>query len=161
MDERNGLRSEDAAERLSAAESLSLMGPDASFAAVDLVNACADEEAIRDFAVAALEELGPPPVDALPGLIDLASHDDALVAYWAITLLGRAGVSAKSGEARLVSVLETAGESSVKERAAWALGQIGSDSEPAIEALKRAAGSSEARLSRLAKASLEQAQVKP
>lgn len=160
MDERDGLRDPDLAQRVTAAENLSLMGPDASFAAVELVEACADDEAVRNFAVAALEELGPPPNDSRNSLTELVAHSDPLVAYWAITLLGRLGTTAKSSQDDLASALAGARDSSVRERAAWAMGQVGADSETAIGQLKTAAESSEARLARIAKASLDQIQVK-
>ena len=160
MDERDGLRDPEVAQRVTAAENLSLMGPDASFAAVELVEACADDEAVREFAVAALEELGPPPTKSLGRLCELAANSDPLVAYWAITLLGRLGTQAQSSQDDLVSLLVGASDSSVRQRAAWAMGQIGADSEAAIGQLKRAAESSDARLARLAKASLDQIQVK-
>jgi hypothetical protein len=159
MDERDELNSGDVSRRFAAAERLSLLGPEASFAAVELVSACADEEAIRDFAVAALEELGPPPPDSLASLKSLAANQNELVAYWAITLLGRAGAAAKSGQEALVAVLRDSTQLSLRERSAWALGQIGADSQESIQALQQAASSSESRLSRVAKASLEQMQV--
>lgn len=156
MDEREKLQSDDMSQRISAAESLSLMGPDASFAAVELVAACADEEAVRDYAVAALEELGAPPEESLQRLAEFVSADHSLVAYWAITLLGRAGASARFSQDALVAALNTSSDSSLKERAAWALGSIGADSDSARQGLQQAASSSEARLSRIAQASLEQ-----
>ena len=156
MDERQELQSPNIEQRIVAAEALSQMGPDAAFAAVELVNACADEETVRDWAVAALEELGPPPPESLEPLAALVSASDSLVAYWAITLLGRSGTTARFGEANLVAALTTSSEVSRRERAAWALGKIGADSAASMHALEQAAISSDARLSRLAKASLDQ-----
>ena len=57
----------------------------------DLVKACTDDESVQQWAVAALEELGPPPTESIGELTKLASSSDPLVAFWAITLLGRAG----------------------------------------------------------------------
>ena len=159
MDEQKRLQSPDAKQRAAAAEALSLMGPDAAFAAVELVNACADEEAVRDCAVAALEELGPPPTESLERMTRSVSASDSLVAYWAITLLGRAGATASSSQDELIAVLAKSQELSVKERAAWALGKIAATSDAAKLALGQAASSSDARLARLAKASLEQTQT--
>lgn len=159
MDERQKLQSPTVEDRASAAEALSLMGSEAAYAAVELVNACADEDSVRDWSIAALEELGPPPAESLQSLTKLASASEPLVGYWAITLLGRAGVSAHASEGDLVTVLKTSNELSVRERAAWALGKIGAESEPSILALEQAATSSQARLSRLAKAALEQTQT--
>lgn len=156
MDERQRLQSPDVEQRVDAAETLCRMGPEAAFAAVELVNACADEETVRDWAVATLEELGPPPAESLDRLSALVSAEDALVGYWAITLLGRSGSTAKPCEGNLVSALTTPGEASRRERAAWALGKIGAGSVAATRALEQAAVSAEPRLSRLAKASLDE-----
>jgi HEAT repeat protein len=156
MDEQQRLQSPDAEHRTSAAEALSLMGPEAAFAAVELVRACADSAAtVREYSVAALEQLGPPSAQSLQQLCGLVRAEDPLVAYWAITLLGRAGTSAQLGEADLVAVLTTSTENSLQERAAWALGKIAARSEAATGALQQAASSSAARLSRLSRASLE------
>ncbi len=54
------LRSGDAAQQQAAAEELSRLGEDARPAAVALVEACGASEAVREAAVAALEEIGPP-----------------------------------------------------------------------------------------------------
>jgi hypothetical protein len=45
--------------RARAAEQLSAQGEEAREASVDLVQACADEESVSQWAVAALEQLGP------------------------------------------------------------------------------------------------------
>lgn len=156
MDERESLQSPDVSQRVSAAESLSLMGPDAAFAAVELVKACSDDDAVRDFAVAALEELGPPPTESLERLTELARDENSLVAYWAVTLLGRAEQLAQASEPTLVALLTKSKDPSVRERAAWALGKIGPNSAAAKLVLKQAASSSEPRLARVATASLEQ-----
>ena len=159
MDETEQLQSPDVQQRAAAAEALSLMGPDAGAAAVELVNACADQEAVREWAVAALEELGPPAAESLERLTALVHADNPLVAYWAITLLGRSESAARSSQDDLAAVLTTSTTINVRERAAWALGKIDANSPTATAALKEAASSSEARLSRIAKAALEQTQA--
>ena len=155
MNESQRLQSEDLQERTAAAEALSLMGPDAAFASVELVKACADEDAVKEWSVAALEELGPPPVESLEELATLASAKDSLVAYWAITLLGRSAEAAQSSQEQLANVLQASTEMSVRQRAAWALGEMRATSDGAITALEEAAKSSDPRLSRIAAASLE------
>ncbi len=157
--EQQRLQSPDVQQRAAAAEALSRMGPDAAFAAVELVNACAEEETVREWAVAALEELGPPTPEVLERLVALASSSDSLVAYWAITLLGRAGSAARFSQDELAAVLTTSTVISLRERAVWSLGKVDATSEVAIRALKNAADSSEARLSRLAKVALKQTQA--
>ena len=158
MDElKRQLQSENVDERAAAAESFSLMGPDAAPAAVALVNACADDEAVNQWAVAALEEIGPPQPEAIDELRKLVASENSLVAYWAITLLGRAGKEANSCQVDLAAVLRDSSDMSVRERSAWALGKTNACSASAIEALKKAASSGQpARLARLASEALAQ-----
>ncbi len=118
MDEKQRLKSSDVREREAAAEALSQMGPDAAYAAVGLVGACADEESVQQWAVAALEELGPPPAESLGELTKLASSSDPLTAFWAITLLGRAGSIAKPSQDELAIILKDSKVESVRECAA-------------------------------------------
>ncbi|MCY2982619.1 MAG: hypothetical protein NTY15_03180 [Planctomycetota bacterium] len=58
------LNSADLLLRAAAAEKLCQAGSDASDAAVDLVQACADDEAVSKWLVAALEDLGTHPLTA-------------------------------------------------------------------------------------------------
>ena len=159
MDELKQLQSSDVSERAAAAEALSLLGPDAKVAAVELVKACGDDETVSEYAVAALEQLGPPPPESLPLLATMIASESPLTSYWAITLIGRSGVAAKSCQDQLTAAVDSSGEPSLQERSAWALGKINADSAGAIEALEKASRSSNARLARLATASLDQIQT--
>ena len=146
--------------RARAAEQLSGQGEEARGASVDLVQACADEESVSTWAVAALEQLGPPPVEAIPQLVPLVASSHELVAYWAVTLLGRLESAAAAAGPALVSALALALEKSphlaVRQRAAWALGQIGDRSAPTLAALEQATRASDPRLARLAAQAMEQ-----
>lgn len=145
------LASASADERADAAEALCRAGEAAALAAVDLVRACGDaDERVREWATAALEELGPPSPDATKSLTDLAGAGDPLVAYWAVTLLGRSGAGAASAVTVLAGVVDAAADMAVRQRAAWALGKIGPAAGTARDALTRAAGNSDPRLARLA-----------
>lgn len=145
------LRSADADERAAAAEQLCHAGGAAAAAALDLVQACGDaDDRVREWAVAALEDLGPPPAELTGQLIDLVADRDPLVAYWATTLLGRVGQDAATAVPALVKCLESAADLSVRQRAAWALGKIGPAATAARDALGRAAGDADPRLARLA-----------
>lgn len=155
---RTALQSPDVAERAAAAESLCHAGPDAAPAVLELVQACADDETVAEWATAALEELGAPPTESLEPLTKLASDSKSPVAYWAVTLLGRLGPAAIGSEKVLAALLHDSPDAAVQERAAWALGEIGAKSAAALAALNRAAQSTSPRLARLAKASLEQIQ---
>jgi HEAT repeat protein len=149
------LTAADPAVRLAAAERLCRSGPAAAAVALPLVRACGDvDESVREQAVAALEELGAPPLDALAGLIETAAASDPLEAYWAITLLGRSGEAAAAGVSALARQLAPGTDPSVAQRAAWALGRIGSAAKDATGALRDAAASSDPRLARLAQEAL-------
>ncbi len=149
------LSAADAATRAEAAERLCRAGLDAVPAAVPLVKACGDaHDEARDWAVAALEELGSPPPDAIGDLTALVGSGHALVAYWATTLLGRSGQAAAAATAALAAALDSGRDPSVAERAAWALGKVGPRAASARPALERAASAPNPRLARLAQEAL-------
>lgn len=132
------------------------MGTDAQPAAVALVEACGSgDDSVRQWCAGALEELGPPTTSQIPRLIELAGDARLDVAYWAITLLGRAGDAAARAVATLADVVRNSGETPLRERAAWALGKLGPTAAPAVPALRDAAASDGPRLPRLAKRALE------
>jgi HEAT repeat protein len=139
--------------RRRAAESLA-RHPEASAAAVSLVRSCGDsDEEVRQWAAAALEEMGAPSAGDVPAIAELAVATDADTAYWAATLLGRLGPPAVESVPVLVQVLESDAAPSVRQRAAWALGKIGSAA--AVPALQQAADSADPRLARLAQRACE------
>lgn len=149
------LSAADAATRTEAAERLCRAGLDAVPAAVPLVKACGDaHDEARDWAVAALEELGSPPPEAIGDLTALVGSGHALVAYWATTLLGRSGQAAAAATAALAAALDSGRDASVAERAAWALGKVGPRAASARPALERAASAPNPRLARLAQEAL-------
>lgn len=141
----------DAAERAAAAETLCRAGDGARSAAAALVIACGDpDDAVREWAAAALEELGAPPTELIPELTGLASADHPLVAYWAVTLLGRGGEGAGAAVPALGACLEPGNAIEVRQRACWALGKIGPAAAAVRTALVAAAADPDPRLSRLA-----------
>ncbi len=151
------LASGDAGQRAEAAELLCRAGAAAGAAAVPLIRACADDDdQVREWAVAALEELGPPPAGSTPALGELAAAGHPLVSYWAITLLGRSGQDAASAATVLAGCLKAA-DLSVAQQAAWALCRIGPAAGAARDALRAAAASSDPRLARLAGEALDSA----
>jgi HEAT repeat protein len=150
------LEGHDAAQQTAAATQLATLGAAAQPAAVALVRTvCIPDEEVLEACTAALEELGPPAADQIEPLAALAHDCSSDVAYWSVTLLGRAGQSAAGAVPELVKVLESDADLPVRERAAWALGQIGPSAKSAAPALTAAAQSMDARLSRLAKQALE------
>ena len=149
------LTSTDADTRAAAAEALGQMAADAAPAAVSLVEACRDaDDRVREWVVAALEDLGLPPEDAVSKLTMLVGDKNPLAGYWAATLLGRCGEGAASAVDALAKAVDSGADLAVRERAAWALGQIGSAASAARGVLEKAAGSADERLARLARAAL-------
>ena len=145
------LTSADADTRAAAAESLGQMAADAAPAAVALVEACRDtDDRVREWAVAALEDLGPPPEDAERPLTLLVGDKNPLAGYWAATLLGRCGEGAASAVDALAKAVDSGADLAVRERAAWALGQIGPAASAARGVLAKAAAAADERLARLA-----------
>ena len=133
------------------AEELSRLGEEASQAALALVLAAGDEaEEVREWAVATLEGMGPPRPDAVSDLAALLTAKSEGVGYWAATLLGRLKAEAASAVPALGSALTGPLELSVRQRIAWALGEIGPPAQTALDCLKRAAADADPRLSRLA-----------
>jgi hypothetical protein len=146
------------AERLETCQELASLGEDASPAAVALVTlvATTKDADLLEWAAEALENLGAPPANATERLSGLLGHATADAGYWAATLLGRLGANGSAAVPALVTALERSPHASVRERAAWALGEIGPGASAASEALEQAAQSGDARLARLSQAALEQ-----
>lgn len=151
------LASPDVDQRIAAAEALSRLGEEARPASGFLVRAMGDEdEEVREWVNSALEGLGPPdPADAEP-LADLLGDRNPAIGYWAATLLGRLGSDAAKTVPQLAAVVDSELALEVRRRAAWALGRIGRPATSAVDELRKAAGSGDARLARLANASLDQ-----
>ena len=149
------LTADDSAVRCQAAEALAQMGAAAQAAAPTLVQACAeDDESLREWVVSALEQLGAPADTDLPALVKLLDADE-LSAYWAATLLGRLHERAAPAVAPLTQCVAASPHPSVRQRAIWALGQIGSAARSAAEVLQQAAASSDPRTARLAREAID------
>lgn len=149
------LSSGDPAARRSAAEHLAQSGTAAAPAAVALARACADaDDQVREWVVAALEELGPPGPGVVGDLVALLTGPDPLPAYWAATLLGRLGESASAAVPVLATTLAGAADLAVRERCAWALGKIGPAAAAARDVLRHSVAGTDERLARLASEAL-------
>ncbi|MCA9113569.1 MAG: HEAT repeat domain-containing protein [Planctomycetaceae bacterium] len=151
------LSAESAEVRATAAEQLSKLGEDARAAAVPLCRAAGDsEESVREWSVAALEELGPPSAEDLPALIELLSAESSDTVWWSVTLIGRLEQDGAAAARVLGDVLGSAATAQVRQKAAWALGQIGPAAAVAIPALEQAAAATDdPRLSRNASRALQ------
>ena len=142
--------------RIAAAEALCRLGEQAAAAAVALAVAAGDAtEEVREWAVAALDDLEAPDATQCDRLADLVGAPNADTAYWAATLLGRLGVAAAPASAALGFALAEHPDVAVRQRAAWALGQIGPPAACAGDALSAALGSGDERLVRLARKALQ------
>lgn len=146
-------------ERARAAENLAQQGSGAAYAACELTAACGDTDEVSNWAVAALEQLGPPPSPAVDSLAGMAQSENPLIGYWAVTLLGRAGPEAKIHQRLLAALLQDSGDLAVREKAAWSLGKMQADCLEATLALQQAAQAPEPRLSRIAAKALQQTQT--
>jgi HEAT repeat protein len=149
------LQGDEPTARCQAAEALAQLGEAAQAAAPVLVQACAvDDEELHEWVVSALEQLGPPAEEDLPALIKLLDAAE-LSAYWAVTLLGRLRERAAPAVPQLTECVEQSPHLPVRQRAIWALGQIGSAARAAALVLQQAAASPDARTARLAREAIE------
>lgn len=149
------LASNDADARAKAAEQLAQLGSDAANAAPALVLAVADDdERIREWACAALEEIQPQACDSNAFNASL-HHGNADVVYWSVTMLGRLGDDAADAVEKLVNLMRSSSRAHLRRRAAWALGKIGPSAATAATALQQASESEDPRLARLAKSALD------
>jgi HEAT repeat protein len=144
-------------ERLAAAEALARLGAEASPAAVAIVQALdIEDEGLRDWLVAALEDLGAPAAADASALAAMVQKPTLDSAYWAATLLGRLESQAAPAVPQLAAALDQHPEPAVRERAAWALGKIGPAAASARSSLEAAAKGGNARLARMAGDALSQ-----
>jgi HEAT repeat protein len=147
----------DPGKRAEAAEQLAQLGPDAQPAAVALVLANGDEsEEVRQWATAALEEMGPPQASDADHLTALIAAQSPDVGYWAATLLGRLGADAVPAVEGLSHAVIGSPHLSVRQRSAWALGEIGPAAAAALPSLRKAADDPDPRLARLAQQAVDQ-----
>ncbi len=147
----------DVSRRSAAAKSLAKMGEAAAPAAVPLCRTSGDaSEEVCEWSTSALEKLGPPAVEDCPALQDLAAAPQEDTAYWACTLIGRLKADAAPAVSALSNVLSEHAAINVRQRAAWALGQIGPAASAALPALKRAADDANPRLARMAQRAIDQ-----
>jgi HEAT repeat protein len=150
------LGSNDLERQRVAAESLAQLGEEASPAAVALLQACeVEDEALCEWVVASLEQLGPPPAEDLPRICRQLAADHELSAFWSASLLGRLHQEAAGAVDSLGQAVEKSAHPAVRQRAAWALGQIGPAAQGAKRQLQEASVCSDPRTARLAQEALQ------
>ncbi|MEM8670292.1 MAG: HEAT repeat domain-containing protein [Planctomycetota bacterium] len=110
-----------------------------------------DDDEIRMWASEALESSIQAEVAELLVLIQmLESTEDSEICYWSATILGRLGSDAASAAPVLEACVRKSMYLPARERATWALAQIGPAASIALPTLKDIAESSPPRLQRLA-----------
>lgn len=144
-------------ERRKAAEACAKDPGIAMAAIVPLCRCCSDsDEQVSQWSAAALEELGPPAVDELDSLVELTTSTES-TAYWAVTLIGRLESKAAPAAKHLAGLIENEKTPvEVRNRAIWAIGQIGAADAAIKGILEKAAQSENARTARLAAKALSQ-----
>ena len=106
---------------------------------------------VRMWAAEALESSVTPRAEEVASLVDLlTTASDGEHVYWAATMLGRLGRAAASAVDALDRCLRDSLYLPGRERAAWALRQIGTPAASAVPTLQRVAISGPPRLQRLA-----------
>ena len=140
-----------ASQRRDTIEKAALAPASAKPLALSMIAWCNDtDERIAEMAVAVLESMGPPRAEDISALITVLQSEAGSTAYWAATLLGRLQAGAADAVSALATASEKHPEVAVRERAAWALGQIGPAAASAVTTLQAAAASNDRRLARLA-----------
>ncbi|MEZ6089582.1 MAG: HEAT repeat domain-containing protein [Pirellulaceae bacterium] len=112
--------------------------------------------AVQQLAIAKLEDLESPDPSQVPDILRFIQRPaDSETVYWGITLIGRMGAEGAEAVPMLAGALANSPFPHVREKAAWALGQIGPAAEGALAVLQDAARQGSPRLSRLASQAIE------
>lgn len=120
--------------------------------AVTVVSLCgSSDDEVRMWSAEALEVAIQPLPSDVPRLIELLQRaDDGEICYWAATMLGRLGSDAAASVAALQRFIGESMYLPARERATWAIGEIGPAASGAIPTLRKAAQQGPPRLQRLA-----------
>jgi HEAT repeat protein len=143
--------------RRTAARSLAgAVGPQTGLTVAMLARVVDPDEQTRHWACEALDRVISPTAAELGELIEIMRQtNDGEVQYWAATMLGRLGEVASRATGVLASVLLDSSCLAARERAAWALSQIGPPARSALNALRQIGNDDPPRLRRLAEAAME------
>jgi hypothetical protein len=122
-----------------------------------LTQLCGANEVEREAICSQLEACGAPSDNVQDELSNLLQHSaDSLQKYWCLTLLGRLqNVESDEPTDLVADFLPLPHELEVRQRAAWAMGQLKRVSSKGRTALEEAAGDADPRLSRLAQKALD------
>jgi hypothetical protein len=145
------LRSDSIEDRVSALRQISSRDSVRGLTIDIVVLSGSDDDDVRMWASEALESAVQPDPSELLRLIHLLeSTRDSEICYWAATMLGRLGREAAASARVLDRCVRKSMYLPARERAVWALSQIGPAAEIAIPTLTEAAQTGPARLQRLA-----------
>jgi hypothetical protein len=121
------------------------------------------DETAQNYSCEALENCGTPRLEDVPFLLEQLNSQRSTRVYWASTLLGRFGLPAKGFENRLAIqdalasvIADESLELSAREKAAWAIGELGMAESSNRERLQKIADKASPRLKRLLEAALSQ-----
>ncbi|TWU17734.1 hypothetical protein Pla52o_49490 [Novipirellula galeiformis] len=114
------------------------------------------DEEVRMWAAEALQRSVLPDVDDVETLAELVLYpNDGEIPYWAATMLGRLQSEAVGGVEALQHCLLNSNYLPARERAAWALAQIGPAAANAIGSLEKAAPTAPPRLKQLVREAIQ------
>jgi hypothetical protein len=114
------------------------------------------DEEVRNWACEALETvIVPMPNEVLSLITLLRETNDGEIEYWTATMLGRLGPVAANATAVLASCLLDSRSLAARERAAWALSEIGPAARSAMNALRQIGSDDPPRLQRLAASAIQ------
>lgn len=146
----------DSARRLAAVKSLADLPTGTSVASLAIPLVSDPDDQVSAMASDLLESSISPNLNELKDLISLLrSAKDGEMEYWAATCIGRLGPAAADASASLAQCLLDSSFLAARERAAWALSQIGSGAKQAINALRQIGPEDPPRLQRLAATALQ------
>lgn len=115
-----------------------------------------DNEEIRDWACEALESHVTPMPNEVSELIELLRNtNEGEIEYWTATMIGRLGVVASGATGALANCLLESRCLAARERAAWALSEIGPAARAAVNALLQIGPDDPPRLQRLAASAIQ------
>lgn len=115
----------------------------------------AEDEELRAWASDALQGVALDDLTVADRVAEYCSHSTSAAALWACKLIGRLGDASARYELQLVSALQAHPDVVVRQQAASALGKQTSLKITTIAALEEAAESSDPRLSRLARRTID------
>jgi HEAT repeat protein len=131
-------------------------GPHLGITAAVLALVVDRDDPTRQAACEALDRVIMPAPEELGSLIEIMrSACDGEVEYWTATMLGRLGASAARATGVLASALLDSSCLAARERAAWALTQIGPPARSSLNALRQIGKDDPPRLRRLAETAMQ------